>query len=381
MSTDHQPHFMYLNRDNRWLDFQWQGLALKSDGQLQLFSLPKLEGELPTALSYSSAPDGPAGLAIAPNGTLYFSDPASHQIFKIGIGDDSPSPLPCLGPASDSLIRLNTPRGLYFHPTRQHLLVADSGHHRIQIIDPTTVQVLGSWGTSWVDESLQPSAEVGRLNTPMAIAGDEAGNVYVVDYGNQRVQKFDVWGEVIPEFWQAIEAASVLLRPGDVAVQSYGDEAEVFILDRDQRAIAVFDSNGHFLRQIDAANLHQPQGIAIAEGLLYVGDNQQQRVLQLTTDGAVVGAAQGYRGSVAALLATSQHLWLHPGSPTSLYVSCAARLSSITARCGVGHLPIEIRPCFGIASKPQLIYPATATFNCGLRSLIQMTIAPIYLAF
>ncbi len=40
MNENNTSHFLYLNRDNQWLDFHRFGLELRKDGTLRLDSLP-----------------------------------------------------------------------------------------------------------------------------------------------------------------------------------------------------------------------------------------------------------------------------------------------------------------------------------------------------
>jgi hypothetical protein len=51
----------------------------------------------------------------------------------------------------------------------------------------------GNWLTSWGEHGDQP----GQLNTPHSIAADAQGNIYVADRGNRRIQVFDGDGKVL----------------------------------------------------------------------------------------------------------------------------------------------------------------------------------------
>jgi hypothetical protein len=48
----------------------------------------------------------------------------------------------------------------------------------------------------WVKSFGQPGNKLGELNTPHSIAADRAGNIYVADRGNRRIQVFDGDGKV-----------------------------------------------------------------------------------------------------------------------------------------------------------------------------------------
>lgn len=318
-------NFFYLNRDNCWRDFRWQGLELEENGSLRLISLPSAV-EPSQILAERAIPDAPAGMAIGEDGTLYFTDLTHHFIWRIDPCDSSRTPIPCVGSEGIQATQFRQPRGLLFHPIRQALFVVDSGNHRLQIFHPHSFQLLGIWGSDMAGEP-QPSAETGRFKTPLTLAGDVAGNIYVVDYGNQRVQKFDLSGNVISAFWDAVRAETTLQQPSDIAAIQRGEETEVYILDASQREIFVVNSEGHFRQRLSLTQLLLPMGLAVTQEAIFVGDNQRQRVFKFAIAGELIGEARGYNGSVAALtventpagmsltsgLAGDRFLWLHPG--------------------------------------------------------------------
>ena len=54
----------------------------------------------------------------------------------------------------------------------------------------------GNWVKSWGDRGKEP----GQFNTPHSIAADAKGNVYVADRGNHRIQVFDGDGKFLRQF-------------------------------------------------------------------------------------------------------------------------------------------------------------------------------------
>ena len=54
----------------------------------------------------------------------------------------------------------------------------------------------GDWVKSWGDRGTDP----GKFNTPHSIATDARGNVYVADRGNRRIQVFDSDGKFLRQF-------------------------------------------------------------------------------------------------------------------------------------------------------------------------------------
>jgi phage tail-like protein len=285
--------FLCLNAANLWPGFERRGLELGVDGALRLARVPLLASPI-AGLADLPAPEGPAGVAIGRDGAVFFTGPGADLLLRIDPCDGAAAPVPCFGGPGEPPTRLRAPRGLLFLADRNALLVADSGNHRLQLLDPATFQLLGIWGGS------------GELDTPWALAADPDGNVYVVDHGSRRVQKLGPEGNVLTSFWQNALGAG-LVEPVGVAT---GGE-EVFVLDAGVDRIAVFDPAGHLLRWLDLPE-GEPLVLLFAEGSLYVGENAS--VLRLLPDGTVIGEAAGFEGPVAALAADGAGgLWLHPG--------------------------------------------------------------------
>ena len=329
MSREDANNFSYLNRGGRWPDFQWRGLELRDHGALRLHALPLLAGELPEGLADAPAPEGPADLAVAPDGTVYFSDPAGHLILRLDGCDGELSVVACVGGEGGAPAQLRAPRGLLIPRHRPALFVADSGNHRLQVFDLASGQLVDIWGQPSAAGDPQPGHAPGRFDTPWALAGDEAGNVYVVDSGNGRVQKFNRAGDVIPSFWENL-AATGLQRPVDVAAASADGVTTLYVVAQDAGGrwqVFACDASGRAVPDGDpvifgAGRLAAPTGIAADAGAVYVGDNGPRRALvfkrdDLTRDGNFVlaGEAVGYHGPVAALALDGRgSLLIHTGT-------------------------------------------------------------------
>lgn len=323
MTEISKNNFFYLNREGRWPGFQMSGLELRNDGVLHLSPVPLLAGTLPDAVKSAPVPDGPAGVAIDAGGTIYFSDPENHRIHRILGCDGSVGAIACIGGPSQGPAGLNTPRGLLIPPNRQALFVADSGNNRIQIFALDTFELLEIWGQT-NPNATSPGSQPGQFNLPWSLAADAAGNVYVVDYGNRRVQKFNAIGQVIPSFCANLEASGSLTEPAGIAVREQDGAVWIVVIDASSAEILIFDAAGNPV--LDAANkpyvvkdkthLAQPMGIAGGGDSLYIGDNATERVLRFQIGATIdyAGAAIGYQGPIAALLLDhAGDLWVHPG--------------------------------------------------------------------
>lgn len=295
MSAKGNVKLLYLNRENAWLDFETQGLDLV-DGQLRLSSLPLFETTPSEELASLPVPSGPAGIAVSHDGTIYFTDPDRHLLLRIDSCSGETSPTPCLGGYGSQTTQFSTPRGVLFDRRRHALLVADSGNHRVQLFNPETLQLLDVWD---------------GLDRPWSLAEDDDGNVYVVDFGNRRVQKFDRLGHVVGSFWNSAADALECTSPTEVAAR--GDE--VFVLAPASKKIYVLNTDGQLLRTIESDALQSAMGLAVDGDALYVGDNNQRRIIKFTLAGIFIGEARGFHGPVAALAFDHEgQLLVHIGS-------------------------------------------------------------------
>jgi len=315
-----EPNFFYLNIDNRWPGFQLTNLEIAADGALQLRALPRLVGQLPEKLRDLPTPQAPAGIARTDDGALFFTEPEHHLLWRIDPCDvtEMPRPSPCLGGEGDEATQFRFPRGLLFLPGRG-LLIADSGNHRLQIVDPLTGQVRDIW------EGFDANGEP-LLNEPWALAADRAGNVYVVTAGDHTLQKRDRLGRLDSEFGAKLKASATLIEPVAVAVALIDDQEYILVLDRTWRAIVVFSLTGQWQKTFIINNLQDPLTLAVSEQTLYIGDNgpERQTVLQFDlpklADDQIkfAGTAIGYQGPIVALFidrpTTQLPAWCAPKS-------------------------------------------------------------------
>lgn len=327
MNEDTRKNFLHLNRDGIWDGFHWDGLEFNGDGSLRLGSLPLLEGETPEDVAALGEPEGPAGIAVDVDGTVYFSDPSGHRVMKIDGCDGSVSVVACLGGEGRDLTQFNKPRGLLIPKHRRALMVADSGNHRVQIFDLASWQLVDVWSPSFFD-------------TLLALADDGEGSVYVVD--SISVWKFNRAGDQIESFWDRMRATGAPDKPVGVAVHGRGDDALIYVVDEASHSIKVFKADGDALVDsqgdpisFGSERLQKPMGVAVTEDSVYVGDNARRAVFRFRRGEGYefVGEAVGYRGPVAALALDNEgNLLVHSGSsltPVKLLVGRGYRVRGV----------------------------------------------------
>ncbi|HEY3228428.1 MAG TPA: NHL repeat-containing protein, partial [Roseiflexaceae bacterium] len=315
------PGFRYLNLENAWPDFTLHGLVRRADGAITLAQVPLAEEVIGSAGAVAGL-TGPAGIGVDDEGRLYIADPTGHRVLRWDPCGEIQA-LPCFGGEGSMPGQLRTPRAVIVGP-RDALYVADSGNHRVQVIDLHTLQLRGIWGQPEPYREPAPGDAPNRLNEPWDLAADAAGGIYVLDHGNQRVLKFDADGRVIPAFWETLrDQKPVLLEPIAIATMLIDGQERLIVLDLGLRRVLVVDLDGHLddsaterwqaLLIGDQAAV-EPVALAASTEAVYVGDAASGRVLVFDREGHFLGLAQGYQGPLAGLsLDRRGRLLVHTG--------------------------------------------------------------------
>jgi DNA-binding beta-propeller fold protein YncE len=133
--------------------------------------------------------------------------------------------------------------------------------------------------------------------SPLAIAFGPDGNIYISDVGDtqkHRMLVFSPDGRLITQWGHTQQVVSAGDSPGNfmfpngIAVKGTGADALVFVADGNNRRVQVFKPDGTFVRIINASGT--PRGIALdAQGRLYVVDALSHRVDIYTDQGVTLG--------------------------------------------------------------------------------------------
>jgi phage tail-like protein len=305
-----RSNFRYLNREGRWLNFHWRGLEVSAQGALQLRSAPRLADQSASQSRGVTAPIAPSGIAVDDSGRVFYSIPEENRIVAGGGCDPSQTPLNCLTEGT-GLGSLNTPRGLLVLHQPERLVIADSENDRLLFYDLRNFDLREVWGQANLGAWPQPSGAPDRFNKPWTVAADEdSQNVYVLDAGNQRILKFARTGDADTDFLDHVQESGLVPYPGALAVGGRGDETRIFVSDLAANSIHVFDASG--IAILDAQGLPVVikwpgmggvLALAVSETTLYVGDNDQQRILSFGLEDGFPfsGEAAGFHAYVTAL--------------------------------------------------------------------------------
>jgi tripartite motif-containing protein 71 len=136
----------------------------------------------------------------------------------------------------------------------------------------------------------------GQFDLPTGIAVDKDGNVYVDDFRNRRIQKFDSNGKFLLA-WAPDPAGS----PGSIAVDQNGN-VYVSLFEGEAHRIQKFDSNGKLLLTWgdtgsgDGQFAGQIEDIAVdQDGNLYVTDSHNHRIQKFDSNGNFLAKFGGGR--------------------------------------------------------------------------------------
>jgi DNA-binding beta-propeller fold protein YncE len=123
----------------------------------------------------------------------------------------------------------------------------------------------------------------GMLVGPQNLALDGDGYLYVVDYGNRRISKFDPDGAFILSFGYKNALFPGFLSPTGIAAKN----GRIYAADAAAKQIYMFDPNGNYLGILTGEGLRGPESLRfLSDGRLLAADTN--RLLLIDTDSAIV---------------------------------------------------------------------------------------------
>jgi len=124
------------------------------------------------------------------------------------------------------------------------------------------------------------------MSTDVAVAAN--GNLWVVDRGNNRVQRFSESGTYISAFGAKGTDSGQFRYPSAIAIDPSGN---LWVVDRDNHRIQKFSSSGEFIKAVGSlgsgdGQFSNPEGIAAdAKGNVYVADTYNRRIQKFNSNG------------------------------------------------------------------------------------------------
>lgn len=272
----------------------------------------------------------PNGLAVDRAGTLYIADTGNHAVRRVsgGIistiaGNGEPGKDGDFGPSASarlfnpSAVALDRSGGLY---------IADSGNNRVRLVSGGVIRNFAGdpAGLPGFAGDGGPGSSA-RFDYPVSLAIDDAGNVFISDYFNNRIRRVSSGGSVVSTF--AGTGAPGSGGDGGPAAQAqfylpaglaFDASRNLYIADLLGSRIRVIAPNG-FIRSVAGtgargdsgdggealqATLASPRDLAVdAAGNVVFSDQDNHRVRRLSPSSVsirtVVNAASGNAGAIA----------------------------------------------------------------------------------
>ena len=209
----------------------------------------------------------PRGVAVDGSGNIYIADTSNHRIRKV---DTSATPWTISTVAGDgtkgisgdggaaTAAKLDVPYGVAVDGSG-NIYIADTDNHRIRKVDATTGNISRVAGTLAKLSGYSGdggAATAAEINTPLSVAVDGSGNIYIADRNNERIRKVDASGNI-----------STVVGTGTPGYNGDGCRATT-------------------------ARLYIPYGVAVdGSGNLYIADGNNHRIRKVGP--APAGSAPG----------------------------------------------------------------------------------------
>jgi tripartite motif-containing protein 71 len=226
----------------------------------------------------------PGGVAVDSTGIVYVADTGNDQVKAYWPNGAVKWTQGVRGPKK--LGNFDNPRDIAYLAGK--LYVADLGYKRVQVLDASTGAPIspqpGAWGSVVLPSPIGISAGVdqngasvilvsqdtknqvseyttggsfirnigsttagsgdGQLKAPRDAATDSSGNIYVVDYGNDRISKFSATGVFVKNWGSSGGQDGQFRRPYGVDLDVNNN---IYVADSTNHRIQVFNPNGTFL--------------------------------------------------------------------------------------------------------------------------------------
>jgi DNA-binding beta-propeller fold protein YncE len=261
----------------------------------------------PNAKHTTPTVNWPAGASGSFGQTVTGLSPNTGYSFRV-CGQDQGNSATCLGTKTFTTLRgttyafdrkwgtTGTGNGQFDHPVgiatdaAGNVYVADYVNDRVQKFN-SAGGFITSWGSAGTGD--------GQFDGPHGLSVDLSGDVYVTDFSNHRVQKFNSSGGFITKWGSFGVGNGEFSRPADAAASrdfnGSGFSSTVFVVDPDT-GVQKFTSTGGFLGKWASfgsgdGQFQSPYGLGADPrgGNLYVADYGNDRIQYFTPGGGFLG--------------------------------------------------------------------------------------------
>ena len=148
----------------------------------------------------------PHGMRVAPDGNLFVTDNGDHQVFKFTPKGEQLLVLGQKGKLGTDNKTFNRPTDIAFAPTGEFYVSDGYGNSRVVKFSKD-----GKYLLDWGKKGTKP----GEFNTPHSVGVDSKGTVYVSDRENNRIQIFDPNGKFLRQWTHLGATQNIFITPKD----------------------------------------------------------------------------------------------------------------------------------------------------------------------
>jgi prepilin-type N-terminal cleavage/methylation domain-containing protein len=258
--------------------------------------------------------------------------------------------------------QLRNPQGIAIDSSG-NIWVVDAGNSRVQKLtsNGSYLMQVGCGGSG----HCAASSANGMLANPQGVAIDSSGNIWEVDYDNQRVQEFNSAGTWLRSIGGPPASTCVTIPSGTVPACPAGaapgqfnhpvsvvidSNSNVWVTDFTNARVQEFNSSGTYLNALSSGHLTGPWGITIdASGNFWVADRGSETIQEFNSSGVYLNTFDGANGSANGqfmqetdiAIDPSGNLWVTDGTnqrvqkfnSTGTYLS---QLGCATGACSSG---------------------------------------------
>jgi tripartite motif-containing protein 71 len=150
--------------------------------------------ELPTSGRLTSIFNWPMSVAFDPSGNMYVADTFSNDIQSFSVPTTGAPTLRWkVGGLGTGNGKFSHPWGVVYDPMHTRVLVVDTNNNRIVALNSSTGAYISTVASG-------KGVSNGKFANPEGIAVDAAGNIWVADTGNNRVEEFNSSGGFLQTF-------------------------------------------------------------------------------------------------------------------------------------------------------------------------------------
>ena len=214
-------------------------------------------------------------LSVDLSGSIYVADTENNRILKFSKN----------GNLTKTVGGFGWEKEQFYSPYDIHassaldIFVADYNNHRIERYDKDLNYISSFYSNeNWEDQF--------QFGYPKSVASSIHGELFIIDGENIRLLKLNSFGEPEMSFGDFAEGKGRLLQPVQVAISQ---DDKIYVSDSQANKIIVFDYFGNYLTEIGTNFLKGPQGIFYSQlKLLFVADQGNKRIVAFKPGGELV---------------------------------------------------------------------------------------------